>query len=251
MGGEKQPVALVTGSGPGLGRAMVHALARRGVLVAYMSSDSTNGESEPGLQITADVTNPQDVVRAVDEIHDRLGAPTILVNTAEVHPDRDILDETPTSFMATVALNLGGAFNCCHAVLPDMVEAGKGRIINVVTFADLAPAPMASGYSVSKGALRILTRSLVADLGDRFPGIVINDWIPGTHAPRRNIADGVEPSLAAEWGANLALMDAPEVSGMVFLRDCEYRPNVSLRHRLKDRLLGKSRALVRLGQISS
>ena len=148
--------------------------------------------------------------------------------------------------MDTVQVNLGGAFNCCHAVLSQMVAAGRGRIINIVTFADILPAPLAAGYSVSKGALRILTRALVADLGDRFPGIVINDWVPGTHTPRKGIPDGVDPQLAAEWGANLALLDDRAINGLVFLRDREHQPARSLRGRVKDRVLGRGRVRVRL-----
>jgi NAD(P)-dependent dehydrogenase (short-subunit alcohol dehydrogenase family) len=246
MRAKAQAIAVITDVGGALGQALAIALARRGVLVAGIVSGVVEGDSGPVLRIFAEVSDPADVARAFDEIRTRLGAPTILVNTAEVYPDRDILDETPASFMATVATNLGGAFNCCHAVLPSMIETGRGRIINVVTFADVMPAALASGYSVSKGALRILTRSLVADLGIRFPGIVINDWIPGTHAPRRNIADGVDPSVAAEWGANLALMDAPMLNGLVFLRDGEYRQRHSFRRRLKEHVLGQSRAPVRL-----
>ena len=249
MRAEAQAVAVLTDVGGGLGEALAIALARRGVLVAGIVSAGAAGDGGPVLRIAAEVSDPTDVARAFDDIRTRLGTPTILVNTAEVYPHRDILDETPASFMATVATNLGGAFNCCHAVLPAMIKAGRGRIINVVTFADIAPAALASGYSVSKGALRILTRSLVADLGDRFPGIVINDWIPGTHAPRRNIPDGVEPRVAAEWGATLALMDAPMLNGLVFLRDSEYRQHLSFRRRLKDHVLGKSRAPVRLDDV--
>jgi NAD(P)-dependent dehydrogenase (short-subunit alcohol dehydrogenase family) len=183
---------------------------------------------------------------AFDEIRVSLGTPTILINNAEIYPDRDILDETPTTFMDTLQLNLGGAFNCCHEVLPDMVANGSGRIVNVVTFADVSPAPLAAGYSVSKGALRILTRALVADLGDRFPGIVVTDWVPGTHQPRKGIPDGVDPVVAAEWGATLALLRQPEINGRVFLRDREHQSPRSLKGRVKDRVLGRGHMRIRL-----
>lgn len=240
-------VAVITEAGTGIGRALAHALARMGVSVAGLSRDAYVAEAEGILPVVADIRDPAAVARAFDQIRACLGNPTILINNSETYPDRDILDETPDSFMATVRLNLGGAFNCCHAVLPDMVAAGSGRIINVVTFADVRPAPLAAGYSVSKGALRILTRALVADLGDRFPGIVVNDWIPGTHQPRKGIPDGVDPLLAAEWGARLALMKRPEINGLVFLRDTEHVAPRSLKGRVKDRVLGRRRALLRLG----
>ncbi|NHB77939.1 SDR family oxidoreductase [Rhodobacter calidifons] len=252
--GAPDAVAVVTGAGSAIGRALAAALALRGVAVAAISAaphDADPAADLPAdlpaiLTLVADVRDPAAVSETFDRIRERLGPPTILINGAEVYPHRDILEETPQSFMDTVQLNLGGAFNCCHAVLPQMVAAGRGRIINIVTFADIQPAPLAAGYSVSKGALRILTRALVADLGDRFPGIVINDWIPGTHTPRRGIPDGVDPRLAAEWGADLALLDDRSINGRLFLRDCEHQPAQTLRGRLKDRVLGRGRVRVRL-----
>jgi NAD(P)-dependent dehydrogenase (short-subunit alcohol dehydrogenase family) len=239
-------VAVVTGAGSDLGRALTAALALRGLAVAGISATSFEPEHERVLPVIADVRDGAAVTTAFATIRDRLGAPTILINGAEVYPHRDILDETPDSFMDTVELNLGGAFNCCHAVLPDMVAKAQGRIINIVTFADVLPAPLSAGYSVSKGALRILTRALVADLGDRFPGIVITDWVPGTHTPRKGIPDGVDPLVAAEWGANLALLDDRAINGLVFLQDREHMPPKSLRGRVKDRVLGRGRVRVRL-----
>jgi NAD(P)-dependent dehydrogenase (short-subunit alcohol dehydrogenase family) len=239
-------VAVVTGASGALGRALTVALARKGVAVAGISRSPFEAGYPGILPLVADVRDPGAVATAFATIRDRLGVPTILINGAEVYPHRDILDETPQSFLDTVQTNLGGAFNCCHAVLPQMVVAGRGRIINVVTFADVRPAPLAAGYSVSKGALRILTRSLVADLGDRFPGIVINDWVPGTHKPRKGVPDGVDPVLAAEWGATLALLHDRAINGMVFLQDREHVPPRSLKGRVKDRVLGKGRVRVRL-----
>lgn len=238
-------VAVITEASWGIGAALASALVRRGVAVAGIAREAF--VSDGVLAVTADVRDPEDVAKAFKQIRERLGTPTILVNNAETYPDRDILDETPDSFMDTVHLNLGGAFNCCHEVLPHMVASGAGRIINVVTFADVSPAPLAAGYSVSKGALRILTRALVADLGDRFPGIVINDWVPGTHQPRKGIPDGVAPDLAAEWGASLALMKSHDLNGLIFLRDREHFPPRSLQGRVKDRVLGKARQRVQLG----
>lgn len=238
-------IAVITEASWGLGQALALALVRRGIAVAGIARDSFSTEGV--LSVTADVRDPAEVAQAFDQIRNRLGPPTILINNAETYPDRDILDETPETFMDTLRLNLGGAFNCCHAVLPDMVSNGRGRIVNVVTLADVSPAPLAACYSVSKGALRILTRALVADLGDRFPGIVINDWIPGTHQPRRGIPNGVEPDLAAEWGAKLSLMKSPALNGLVFLRDREYLPPRSLKRRVKDRVLGQGRPRILLG----
>lgn len=242
----KGAVAVVTGAGSELGLALTAALALRGMAVVGISATPFAPKDGRVVPVIADVRDPVAVAAAFADIRDRLGVPTILINGAEVYPHRDILEETPASFMDTVQMNLGGAFNCCHAVLPEMVARGHGRIINIVTFADVMPAPLAAGYSVSKGALRILTRALVSDLGDRFPGIVINDWVPGTHTPRKGIPDGVDPGVAAEWGANLALLHDRGINGLVFLQDREHTPPRSLKGRVKDRVLGRGRVRVRL-----
>ena len=244
--GGQGEVAVVTGAASPLGLALTAALALRGVSVAGVSATPFTPGHPGVLPIIADVRDPAAVTAAFATIRDQFGPPTILINGAEVYPHRDILDETPDSFMDTVRLNLGGAFNCCHAVLPDMVAKARGRIINIVTFADVRPAPLAAGYSVSKGALRILTRALVSDLGDRFPGIVITDWVPGTHTPRKGIPDGVDPLVAAEWGANLALIADRAINGLVFLQDHEHMPPRSLKGRVKDRVMGRGRVRVRL-----
>lgn len=239
-------IAVVTGASSALGQALTDALARRGIRVAGIARSAFEPGHPGVMPVAADVRDPGAVAAAFDTIRQSLGHPTILINGAEVYPHRDILEETPETFLDTVHTNLGGVFACCHAVLPHMVTAARGRIINVVTFADVQPAPLAAGYSVSKGAVRILTRALVADLGDRFPEIVITDWVPGTHKPRKGIPDGVDPILAGEWGANLALMHDPALNGRVFLQNHEYMPPRSLKGRVKDRMLGRGRIRVRL-----
>ncbi len=90
---------------------------------------------------------------------------------------------------------------------------------------------------------------VVADLRDRFPGIVVTDWVLGTHVPRKGIPDGVDPEVAAEWDARLALMSAPEINGMVFLQDQERTMPRSLKAQVKGGLMGRHRSLVGLGQI--
>jgi NAD(P)-dependent dehydrogenase (short-subunit alcohol dehydrogenase family) len=240
-------IAVVSGASRGLGRSLTLALARRGVAVAGIARSPFQTGSDAILPVTADVSDPEAVARAFDEIRARLGKPTILINSAEVYSQRDILEETPGSFMETIGINLGGAFNCCHAVLPDMVASSRGRIINVATFADIHPVPLSASYAVSKGAMRILTRSLVADLGDRFPSIIINDWIPGLLTTHIGVTDGIEPEIAAEWGASLALLHDTAINGLVFEQDREHQPYKSLKRKVKERVLGQRRALVRLG----
>lgn len=247
---EPHKIVVVTGASLGLGSALARGFAAEGLRVAGISRNiETLREAIAGHDITpiaADVSRPADVADAFDEIRETLGDPDILINNAAVYPHRDVLEETPESFMATMAINLGGPFACCHEVLPAMVEKGHGRIINVATFADVRPAPLSVSYSVSKGASRILTRALLADLSDRFPGILINDWVPGALKTRMGLIDGIEPDDAARWGVKLAMMEDRALNGLVFDRNCEYRPTRGLKDKLKARLLGQNRPLITL-----
>lgn len=245
-------VAVVTGAGAGLGRELSRALIAEGVRVAGIGRSATPLEdlaAELGstfLPVTADVADPQAVERAFRMIEATEGVPTILINNAAVYPRRDILDETPESFMHSVNINLGGVFNCCHAVLPSLVNRGYGRIVNLSTFAHVAPAPTAAAYSVTKGAARILTKSLVADLSDRFPDIVINDWIPGSLKTQMGIPDGIDPADAAKWGVRLALWHDPMLTGRLFDRDIEFLEPISLKRKILHKLTGRKRIPLRL-----
>ncbi|MBE9636042.1 SDR family oxidoreductase [Salipiger mangrovisoli] len=236
-------IAVITGAGSGLGRAMSLALTRRGFAVAGLGRrraalEETRAMSAPGRfhLYPTDIAAPAEVARTFARIRAEHGRIALLVNNAAAYPRRDILNENAESFMATVATNLGGTVACCRAALEDMVETGRGRILNVATFADLAPLPASSAYSVSKGAARIFTRALIADLSDRFPDIVITDWMPGMLRTQMGIPDGLPPEQAALWGVALALDADPALTGATFEMDREILPPRGGRDRLKDLL---------------
>lgn len=237
-------IAVVTGASAGLGRALVVALSERGVRVAGFA------RSEAGLAETArlleggrfvakvvDVGHDDAVRTAFAELRREVGDITILVNNAAVYPRIDFLEETPTSFMRSVQINLGGVVSCTTAALETMAETGVGRIVNVSTFADLAPIPCSSAYSVSKGAARIFSKALVADLADRFPDIVISTWIPGALNTAMGIPAGIDPAAAARWGAELALWHDRSLNGATFAGDRETLEPRSLRRRIKEAVL--------------
>ncbi|MEP5152405.1 SDR family oxidoreductase [Planktotalea sp.] len=231
--------AIVTGAGSGLGRALAHKLANQGMHVALL------GRREPSLIETAratpellhpfvcDVADASAVTTTVAQITTDLGAPRLLINNAAIYPRRDILDIPTDAFMDSIAINLGGVVNATQAVLPHMIKDGIGRILNVATFADMSPLPMSSEYSVSKGAARIFTRALIADIGDRFPDIVVGDWMPGMLATQMGIEDGLAPDAAAGWGAALALMHDPALTGTTFEMDREILQGSGLKRKLK------------------
>jgi NAD(P)-dependent dehydrogenase (short-subunit alcohol dehydrogenase family) len=246
-------LVVVTGASAGLGRALSIEFASRGLRVAGFGrraeelAETARLAGSSFVACPVDVSSAEEVNHSMDRLARDIAPVTILVNNAAVYPRRDFLDETPQSFMDSVAVNLGGFVNCSHAALRQMVLTGHGRILNVSTFADLAPIPLSSAYAVSKGAARIFTKALRADIEDRFPDIVINDWMPGVLATEMGRADGIEPATAARWGVTLALWNDASLRGTLWERDQEMLPHRSLKGRIKDRLLLKSRSPRRLG----
>ncbi|APX14349.1 oxidoreductase (plasmid) [Tateyamaria omphalii] len=239
-------VAIVTGAGDGLGRRLASELAAQGLRVAAIGRNmadlkalatETAGTVVP---IRADVGDVDALRAAFDRIDADLGPVDILFNNAAVYPHRDFLDETPESFQQVMDINLGGTLNCAMLALKRMVPRGSGRIINVATFAGNDPTYMSSAYSVSKGACRILTQSMVRDLGDRFHDIIINDWVPGALKTKMGLPDGTDPALAARWGVALALWHDQSLNGVTFDRDCEQLPVLSFKRRLFNKLTGRT-----------
>lgn len=243
-------VVVVTGASVGLGRALCQNLMGRGVRVAGLarSNDPLQQLAKDApeglfLPVAVDVGDPVAVTEAFAKIRSEMGAVSVLINNAALYPRRDILEETVDSFMHTVEVNLGGMVACTAEALQDMVETGVGRIVNVTTYAGNGPAPAAAAYSVSKGACRIYTKALLADLGDRFPDIIINEWIPGGLNTRMGIPDGLDPADAARWGGALALMHARGISGMTFERDHSVQPPAGIKRRIVNRILGRERQI--------
>ena len=241
-----EQMAVVTGAGSGLGQALAVELTARGLRVAGLGrraaalEETAQKAGDRFVPIVADVSDP-DQVRAAFATVRAMAPVDILINNAGVYPHRDILDETPESFQETMAINLGGTVSCTTEALKDMGQAGRGRIVNVSSFADMHPLPCSAAYAVSKGAVTTFSRALVADLGDRLPHIVISTWMPGMLNTEMGRADGLDPAVAAKWGAALALWQDPALNGAVFEMDREVLPAQGLKGRLKDALRLKRR----------
>lgn len=237
---------ILTGAGSGLGRAMAVELTNKGFKVVGFgrranAMDDTQKACAADLFVPMplDVSDSAAVKEAVDVVDAQHGGIALLINNAAVYPRVDFLEASAADFMKVVDVNLGGIVNCSHAVLSHMAERGWGRILNVATFADLNPLPSAAAYSVSKGAARILTRALIADVSDRLPGIVIGDWMPGMLKTEMGIPDGLDPSVSAKWGVALALNTDPSFNGAVFETNMEVLPPVGLKQKLKAAVKGK------------
>ncbi len=177
--------AIVTGGGRGIGAAISKRLAAEGAAVAVFERDADTGAAT-AEQITADggravafevdVTDRAGVDAAVAEVRESLGAATILVNNAALTPFKKFRDITREDLEQVFTVNVYGTFDCCQAVLPDMVEAGWGRIVNIASSSAQTGSPLQTHYSATKGAIIAFTRSLARELGSK--GITVNTVPP-------------------------------------------------------------------------
>jgi NAD(P)-dependent dehydrogenase (short-subunit alcohol dehydrogenase family) len=186
-------VAIVTGSGGGLGRVIARTLAREGASVVVADIDRTRAEgvaAEIGdaLAVATDVTSPPSVDHLVRQTIDRHGRIDLLVNNAAItghHPryrSHPLLD-TPLDFWRWILeVNVTGQLICLQAVGRAMAERRQGAIVNVSSIAGLQPTPDTSAYGVSKAAVNMLTRCAALELADF--GIRVNAVAPnGMYRP--------------------------------------------------------------------
>ncbi len=203
--------ALVTGGGRGIGAAIAKALAGLGAAVTVLGRDLARLEETaaalPKAQVVpCDVTDEAAVGRAFAQAVAQTGAAHILVNNAGAALSAPLAKTTLEQFRAMIEVNLTGAFLCCRAVLPGMLAAGTGRIVNIASTAGLKGGAYISAYCAAKHGLVGLTRALALETADK--GITVNAVCPGyteTDMARQAIATIVEKTgrSAAEARAEL------------------------------------------------
>lgn len=179
-------VALVTGGASGIGRAAGSLLARRGSRVALVDVDGQGGPAaasaiaDEGLEarfLAADVSRTGDCERVVEEAERELGAIEVLVNAAGVIHRGSALETSDEDWERVMAINIGGTFRMCRAVLPGMIRRGRGSVVNVASGWGLVGGPRAAAYCASKGAVVQLTRALAIDHGP--DGVRVTCVCPG------------------------------------------------------------------------
>jgi 3-oxoacyl-[acyl-carrier protein] reductase len=219
-------VALVTGGGRGIGANIARELAAAGSRVAVtgrtLSEIEATARALDGLPLQGDVSRREDVERWVREVEITLGPIDLLVNNAGVAGDSEpAWDADPRGWWHVFEVNTLGPFLCCRAVLPRMIERGRGRIVNVTSGAAYLPGPglaRNTSYGPSKAALYRFSELLAEQVREHgiavfpiSPGLVRTQmttwagddlpWTPPECAPRlvRALASGRLDALSGRY----------------------------------------------------
>ena len=203
---------LVTGGASGIGEAVVLHFAAQGARTAFLDmnreagaalADALNAGGRAALFVPVDLTDIAALKAAVEAVRTEIGPITVLVNNAARDDRHDIADVTSDYFDTFMARNLKHYVFTIQAVLPDMMAAGGGAIINMGSGSWLANAPGMPIYTAAKAGIQGLTRGLSKQLGEA--NIRINSIAPGWVRTERQTSLWVDEELAGQLVALQAL----------------------------------------------
>ena len=195
--------AIITGAASGIGLAIARRLAADGRQVAIFDLNTEGAQAE-AARITAmggrahgfhvDVTDRAAIEGAVAEVVTGLGPPTILVNNAGLPGFKPFLDITPDEWNARLDVNLSGTFHCCQVVIPHMLDAGWGRIVNISSSSTHSGVARMTHYVAAKSGVNGLSKSLALEFGSK--GITVNVIPPGfIDTPMLRASEVGQPAL--------------------------------------------------------
>jgi NAD(P)-dependent dehydrogenase (short-subunit alcohol dehydrogenase family) len=178
-------VAVVTGAASGIGLGVARRFAADGHRVALLDRDGSAAEQvaaelgEQGAAVSAhevDVADWSAVAAAFENVRARLGPVGVLVTCAGIDAFDPVLDITPTTWDRVLAVNLTGTFTCVQAALPDMIDAGWGRVVTISSSSAQSGALRMAHYAASKGGVIALTKALAREVA--ASGITVNTIPP-------------------------------------------------------------------------
>jgi 3-oxoacyl-[acyl-carrier protein] reductase len=178
-------VALVTGGGRGIGRNVALELAGAGMKVAVSARSQDEIEDVAaeigGIAIQCDVSDRAQVEAMVAETEEKLGPIDLLVANAGMAPDEDAAWEMePSDWWRTFEVNVLGVYLCNRAVIPGMLDRGRGRIVNVASGAAYLPGSSGTSYAASKAAVHRFSETLANQLEGRIPVFSISPGLVRT-----------------------------------------------------------------------
>jgi 2-hydroxycyclohexanecarboxyl-CoA dehydrogenase len=204
--------ALITGAAAGIGAACAVRLARDGHAVGVLDLDAKRcadtvqtieNAGGKAIALGADISDRDQVRAALGGLRDRFGPVQILVNNAAITSYIPFLETSTEEFERILRVNLTGTFIVTQEVLPDMIAANWGRIINISSSAAQTGAATMAPYASSKGAMVSLTRTLAAEFGKY--GITANTipprFITGTIMSEASFASGKQPLTREDLAA--------------------------------------------------
>ncbi len=237
----RNKVAIITGGGRGIGRAIALAFAKAGADLAVVSRTRSELEAVASeihnlgrqvLVVVADVSDPIKVMRMVKATLRELGRVDILVNNAAFAAPRSVVGTSLEDWNRTLEVNLTGVFLCSQAVLAHMLEQGEGKIINISSGSGVRGSPGNAAYSASKAGVIAFTQALAGEV--RETGIQVNVICPG---PTRTEMLASRPTGVSPYSAADA-MEPEEVAGAALFLASDYsgRINAQTFHvRISDR----------------
>ena len=180
-------IAIITGAGRGIGRAIAREYARRGTKVILASRTESQLSETKGLitdedgnagYVVTDVRNRKSIEGMLDFTKSRYGKPDILINNAGSFATIGPVSEVdPDQWWNDITTNLYGTFLCCNVVLPGMIERKTGTIINLIGGGTAGPMPYGSGYGSSKAAIMRFSETLAKEVKEH--GITVFPMGPG------------------------------------------------------------------------
>jgi glucose 1-dehydrogenase len=234
MKGLEGKTAIVTGGGSGIGQAIAVRLGHEGVNVAvnYVGqpegAEATKRAIEDGVQrcmksvedagarallVQADVSREDDVAQMFKEVREELGAADFLINNAGIQVAQDSHELDAAAFDRVLGVNLRGSFLCAQHAIRALLAADKaGAIVNVSSVHQLIPKPKFLGYSVSKGGMQNLTRTLALEYAPR--NIRVNAIGPGATVTPINRAWVDDPEKRAMVTSHIPMGRAGEAEEM-------------------------------------